>query len=102
MKAALILVLAFLAFACSTQDEVVYQEQPKPKQGSGTPANLDSTVAQTCGTCHNGSTHPLKLQTTAQLKASAKAKSEIEQNAMPPGGGLAPDKKATLLSVYGS
>jgi uncharacterized membrane protein len=45
--------------------------------------SVRAIVDANCGTCHNGSTHPLKLQSSADFK-QAKVKARIESGSMPP------------------
>ncbi len=73
-----------------------------PDESAGGPPVSDPAYAavapivnKNCGTCHNGSTHPLKLDSGAKLKAAA---GRIRNGSMPPAPRkLTPDDKTKLL-----
>lgn len=90
-------VLLFCLYACGNTRQTKSEE---PAPSGPAPAASDDLVSASCGRCHNGATHPVKIQTAAQLKGNAKAKKRIEAGTMPPSGGLKPEVKASLLSVY--
>ena len=77
-----------------------YGEKPdKPDEGKKKFDDIKSLVDETCNKCHNGSTHPVKFDSYEAYK-KPNVKTRIENDTMPPGGGLSDEVKGRLLSVW--
>ena len=93
MREILCLGALFLTVSCGAyeEDETVVYKKPKPNP---LPADVAALVSDHCGACHGPGKGQKGLATPARLKAAAL---RIENDTMPPGGGLSPEIKAKLL-----
>jgi len=94
MKHLLVLTtILVLAYACGRQYDTEYTQAP-PQDEEFAP--LASEVAEHCGRCHNGSVHPLTINSGETLR---KGKARIEAGTMPPAPAKLPaDTKARFLA----
>jgi uncharacterized membrane protein len=94
-----------LAAACGSGDSDPYDsggsestadDDASSKKRSKEFAAVQELVSSRCASCHGGGQSP-SLSGHAQLAANAEAMlAAVEQNRMPPGGGISPDAAVTL------
>lgn len=92
----LMLVLVLMT-GCGTESKTPDPGPPPPPDNAF--AEIKPTVDKNCGKCHNGSTHPLKFDTAAKLKAS-KAKLRVSNGTMPPSPHSISDADKQKLLAY--
>lgn len=96
----MIFCLLFLVMpACSYDDgnETVIRKKPRPAPAPADPwVQLAPLVESSCGGCHGEGKPQLGIDSLDRLR---NAKPRIENDTMPPGGGLDPEVKAKLLGA---
>ena len=117
MRVTLIALWFAALVSCGRQEDVYVYEDPAPGPDGGADsdgdddgngdagggdaesfASLKPVVDKNCGGCHNGSVHPLKLDTEAAFR-NARVKARIAGGTMPPPPArMSTDDKQRMLS----
>lgn len=98
MRALIVCFICFGLFACGygESEETRYvrkkRENPKPDKW----AELSTLVDAACGSCHGDGKAQAPINSLERLQES---KPRIENDSMPPGGGLDPEVKAKFLGA---
>lgn len=80
----MILLVVLMLPACGVESKSKDPEPPtKPPVADKAWDELKPLVQENCGSCHNGTVHPLKFDTGAKFKAS-KSRAKLEARLMPP------------------